>query len=138
MGTINKPSADLLDLPSTSAPAALGNAAVAGTSNLPSASDHVHQIPALTGDVTKEAGTANTIVAKLRGNIITTDAPSKGNVLTWNGLQLIWSTPSVGGGTSGSAGGVTFYLNYGVNADTNTGLPALVPNTVVYKELGRT
>lgn len=136
--SINRPSADLLDLPSALAPSALGNAAVAGSSNLPSASDHVHQIPALTGDITKNAGVADTVVSKIRGKIVTSEPPSKGNVLSWDGTQIVWSAPTVGGGTSGSAGGITFYLNYSVTADAPlTGLPAIVPNTVVYKELGR-
>ena len=130
---LNTPSADLLDLPSANAPAALGATASAGTSNTPSAADHVHQIPALTGDVTKTAGDGGTTVEKIRGKTVSDTTPSTGNVLQWDGSNIVWAAPAAGGS---GGGGVTFYLNNNTAADSYNGLPTLL-NSVTYKELGR-
>ena len=131
---LNTPSADLLDLPSANAPAALGATASSGTSNTPSASDHVHQIPALTGDVTKTAGDGGTTVEKIRGKTVSAATPSTGNVLQWDGSNIVWAAPAAGGS---GGGGVTFYFNFNTTVDNPTaGLPTL-DNSVLYKELGR-
>lgn len=132
---INTPSADLLSITSASAAVALGNVALAGTSKAPSASDHVHQIPALTGDVTKLAGVQDTVVAKIRGKTVSDSAPASGNILQWDGSQIVWGNAPAGGS---GGGGIVMFFNNGTTGDNPlTGLPALT-NSVVYKEFKRT
>ena len=97
-------------------PQGLGTAS-AGTATAYSREDHVHPVPAFSGDVTND-GTAVT-VAKIQGSPVSASAPGSGQVLTWDGTQ--WApAQGTGGGGGGGANGLTYYLNLATAADAPT------------------
>jgi len=105
----------MLNAAGTATPQDLGTAA-AGTSLNYSREDHVHAVPAFSGDVTND-GTAVT-VAKIQGSPVSASAPGSGQVMTWDGTQWAPATNSSGGG--GGANGLTYYLNQATAADAPT------------------
>lgn len=69
----------------------------------------------------------NPTVAKIQGQAVSANAPTSGQVLTWNGSAWVATAPAAGGS---GGGGVLFYLNYG------TAGGGTIPTNA--KELGRT
>lgn len=112
---LNKPTGDMLNAAGSATPQALGTAA-AGTATAYSREDHVHAIPALSGDVTNDG--LSVTVAKLQSSPVASTTPASGQVLTWDGAQWAPATNSSGGG--GGANGLTYYLNQGTAADAPT------------------
>jgi hypothetical protein len=65
------------------------------------------RLPALSGDVASNAGSASVIVTKLQGKAIATTAPASGQFLSWNATLNQWEPvtmvlPSAGGDLSGT------------------------------------
>lgn len=124
---LNKPTGEMLDAGSAATPSALGTAG-AGTSTSYSRADHVHALPTFSGDVTNSGTTVT--VGKIQGNLVSSNTPVSGQVLSWDGTNWTPTTNSSGGG--GGANGLTYYLNQGTAADAPTTGIAPTP-----KQLGR-
>lgn len=118
----------MLNAAGDATPQGLGTA-TAGTSTAYARQDHVHAVPALTGDVSNTG--LSVTVGKIQGSSVANTTPASGQVLTWNGTAWAPATPSSGGG--GGANGLTYYLDFGTAADAPT---TNLPGTP--KMLGRT
>lgn len=89
------------------------------------------QMPAITGDVSIQAGTTTANVDKIKGKSVATPTVS-GSIAQYDGTNIVWgSIPSGGSG----GGGVTLFFNNGTTAQAPLGgLPTLI-NGATYKEL---
>lgn len=82
------------------------------------------QMPALTGDVTTSAGTVATTVGKIQGKTVSSATPTAGQVLQYDGTNIVWGTAPSGGASGG--GGLVYFFNNSVAADLpTTGLPSI-------------
>jgi hypothetical protein len=89
------------------------------------------RLPALQGDVTTVTGSTSATVVKLQGNPLSNQAPLNGQILQWNGNS--WVPGAVPTGGSGG-GGLSYYFNFGTEAQSPTTNLSATPNTP--KELG--
>lgn len=98
----------------TTTPVALGDTLAEGTSSQLARADHVHTI-VLAGDVTGPRST--TAVMRIRGVPVgDLSGRSTGQVLTWNGTNIVFADPPSGGG-----GGVSLSDSTPVALTTATG-----------------
>jgi len=100
-------------------------------SNIATGTLSTARLPVFNGDITTTLNsTVSTTVIKLQGNPISTATPSNGQILQWNGSA--WVPGSIATGGNGG-GGLTFFLNQGLSAQSpTTNLP------LTAHELGRT
>jgi hypothetical protein len=114
MPSLNSPSIAQLRILSIDLPQGLGAEALPGTSQFVSAGDHVHQIPAITGDVISDAGSTATTVVKIQGRNVSAATPLEGQSLVWSTTVSAWVPGSAGapGGGQGAAAAVRISSNF--------------------------
>ena len=118
--------ADVGAIATTAKAAANGVASLDGSARLNGV-----QMPAISGDITINAGETTAAVNKVKGKDVSTPTVA-GTIAQYDGTNIVWGSAPAGGS---GGGGVTLFLNNGTTADTPTaGLPLLV-NGAVYKEL---
>jgi hypothetical protein len=103
----------------------------ADASNITSGTIDAARMPAFSGDITTIAGTTSATVVAIQGEPISTQTPSTGQILQWSGTS--WTPGSLPTGGSGG-GGLSYYFNFGVEAQSPTTNLSATPNTP--KELG--
>lgn len=91
------------------------------------------QMPAITGDISIQAGTTTANVDKIKGKSVATPTVN-GSVAQYDGANIVWGSIPAGGS---GGGGVVMFFNNGTTAEAPlTGLPTLF-NGTTYKELRR-
>ena len=102
-------------------------------SNITSGTIAAARMPTFNGDITATTtnGSVSAKVVAIQGEPISTQSPSTGQILQWSGTS--WTPGTIPTGGSGG-GGLSYYFNFGTEAQSPTTNLSATPNTP--KELG--
>ena len=102
-------------------------------SNITSGTIAAARMPTFNGDITATTtnGSVSAKVVAIQGEPISTQSPSTGQMLQWTGTA--WTPGTIPTGGSGG-GGLSYYFNFGTEAQSPTTNLSATPNTP--KELG--